>query len=140
MGGIVGSFVEFRPSSPIGIIPDLVRMQALTSVQQPCSNPGKSIEMLGKVLSSECCHLQAFCTHLKTPANLRAALAWRRSRVRVSSGPLLFPLFAGKNLRESCRSRTLLVALCSNAARAETRTRLLHAPPSRASIVAFALG
>jgi hypothetical protein len=48
--------------------------------------------------------------------------------------------FAGKNLRESCRSRTLLVALCSNAARAEARTRLLHWPPSRASIVAFALG
>src|SRR5918992_3065852 len=53
---------------------------------------------------------------------------------------LFFCVFAGKNLRESCRSRTLLVALCSNAARAETRTRLLHAPPSRASIVAFALG
>src|SRR5215212_1711686 len=52
----------------------------------------------------------------------------------------LFLLFAGKNLRESCRSRTLLVALRSNAARAEARTRLLHWPPSGASIVAFALG
>ena len=36
----------------------------------------------------KCASLQAFCTHLKTPANRLAALAWRRSRVRVSSGPL----------------------------------------------------
>jgi hypothetical protein len=69
------------------IIPDLVRMQALPAVQQRCSNPGKSPEMLGKAPSSECCYLQAFCTHLKTPANLRAALAWRRPGVRVPSGP-----------------------------------------------------
>ena len=69
-------------------------------VQQPCSNPSKSPEMLRKVLSSECCHLQAFCTHLKIPANLRAALAWRRSRVRVSSGPLQKTYrFAGKTSR-----------------------------------------
>jgi hypothetical protein len=32
------------------------------------------------------------------------------------------------------------VALCSNAARTEARTRLLHSPPSRAAIVAFTLG
>jgi len=67
----------------------------------------------------------------------------RMAEVRGSS-PLgstsLFLLFAGKNLRENCRSRTLLMALCSNAARAEARTRLLHWPPSRAPIVAFALG
>ena len=48
--------------------------------------------------------------------------------------------FAGKNLREGCRCRTLPAALCSNAARAEARTRLLHWPPSLASIVAFTLG
>jgi hypothetical protein len=65
-------------------------MQTVTSVQQPCSNPSKSPEMLRKAPSSECCHLQAFCTHLKTPANLRGALAWRRSGVQVPSGPLLF--------------------------------------------------
>src|SRR5829696_8815302 len=52
---------------------------------------------------------------------------------------LLFLLFAGKNLRESYRSRTLLLALCSNAARTEARTRLLHSPKSRAAIVAFTL-
>jgi hypothetical protein len=65
-----GSFVESRPSKPwnfvessydeaqinglqavggIAIVPDLVRMQALPSVQQPCSNPSKSPEILGKV-------------------------------------------------------------------------------------------
>jgi hypothetical protein len=75
------------------IIPDLVRMQALAAVQQRCSNPGKSPEMLGKAPSSECFYLQAFCTHLKTPANLRAALAWRRSGVRVPSGPLSFSFY-----------------------------------------------
>ena len=61
--------------------------RAVTSVQQPCSNPSKSPEILRKVTSSECLYLQVFCTHLKTPANLRAALAWRRSGVRVPSGP-----------------------------------------------------
>src|SRR5215213_10336892 len=74
----------------ITIIPDFVRMQAVTSVQQPCSNPSKSPETSGKVLLAECCYLQAVCTHLKDSANLRAALAWRRPGVRVSSGPLPF--------------------------------------------------
>jgi hypothetical protein len=67
-------------------------MQAVTAVQQPCSNPSKSPETSRKVLSSEYRHLQGFCTHLKTPANLRGALAWRRSGVRVPSGPLSEPL------------------------------------------------
>ena len=74
-------------------------------VQQPCSNPSKSPEMPEKVPSSECCHLQAFCTHLKTPANLRAALAWRRSRVRVSSGPLRKPRLRKTNTPHRRRSR-----------------------------------
>jgi hypothetical protein len=67
----------------------------------------------------------------------------RMAEVRGSSplgSTLFFYGFAGKNLRGSCRSRTLLVASCSNTAHAEARTRLLHWPPSRASIVAFALG
>jgi hypothetical protein len=54
------------------------------------ANPSKYPEMLRKVQSSECCYLQAFCTHLKTPANLRGALAWRRPGVRVPSGALSF--------------------------------------------------
>ena len=90
MRGIVALFVESRPSSPIAIIPDLVRVQALPAVQQPCSNPSKYPERLGNVFSAECCHLQAFCTHLKTPANFRGALAWRRSGVQVPSGPRSF--------------------------------------------------
>src|SRR5215203_4138752 len=77
----------------ITIIPDFVRMQAVTSVQQPCSNPSKSPDTSRKVLSSEYRHLQGFCTHLKTPANLRGALAWRRSGVRVPSGPLPFSFY-----------------------------------------------
>jgi hypothetical protein len=38
------------------------------------------------------------------------------------------------------RRRHALGLGCSNTVRAEARTRLLHAPPSRATIVAFALG
>ena len=65
-------------------------MQTLPAVQQPCSNPSKYPERLGNVFSAECCHLQAFCTHLKTPANFRGALAWRRTGVQVPSGPRSF--------------------------------------------------
>src|SRR5215208_374998 len=107
-----GSFVESRPSkswnfveSPydeaqinglqavggIALIPELVRMQALPSVQQPCSNPSKSPEMLGKASSQKYLYLQAFCKVQKAPEISDAALAWRRSGVQVPSGPLFFP-------------------------------------------------
>ena len=46
--------------------------------------------MSRKVPSSEYCYSQVFCKDLQTPANLRGALAWRRSGVRVPSGPLSF--------------------------------------------------
>jgi hypothetical protein len=104
-----GSFVESWPSKPwnfvessydeaqinglqavggIAIIPDLVRMQALPSVQQPCSNPGKSPEMSRKASLSEYLHLQAFCKPRKGPANYLAAFARRRAWVRIPSAPL----------------------------------------------------
>ena len=38
---------DLQVASRITIIPDFVRMQAVTSVLQPCSNPSKSPEMLG---------------------------------------------------------------------------------------------
>jgi hypothetical protein len=45
----------------------------LEFVQQPCSNPGKSPEMLGKATTHKCGCLQAFCKLRKAPANHRAA-------------------------------------------------------------------
>jgi hypothetical protein len=36
-------------------------MQTLTSVQQPCSNPSKSPERLGKAPTKKCGGLQQFC-------------------------------------------------------------------------------
>ena len=62
------------------------------AVQQPCSNPSKSPEKLGKAPMSEYDDLQEFCKLQKSAANYRAALAWRRSGVRVPSGPLSKPL------------------------------------------------
>ncbi len=80
--------VEFRPSSPIAIIPDLVRMQALPTVQQPCSNPGKSPEISGKAVTQKYRNLQAFCKLQKPLANYLTAFARRRSGVRIPSAPL----------------------------------------------------
>jgi hypothetical protein len=56
-------------ASRITIIPDFVRMQALTSVQQPCSNPSESPEILRKVPISKYYDLQVFCTLQKPLAN-----------------------------------------------------------------------
>jgi hypothetical protein len=80
--------VESRPSSPIAIIPDLVRMQALPAVQQPCSNPGKSPETLRNAPMGKYVNLQAFCKLQKPLAIYHAAFARRRSGVRIPSAPL----------------------------------------------------
>src|SRR5215217_650788 len=83
------------------ILPDFVRMQALTSVQQPCSNPNTCPEMPGDALTQKYGNLQAFCNLQKPPANYRAALAWRRSGVRVPSGPLSFSFHL--QVKRKCR-------------------------------------
>jgi hypothetical protein len=70
------------------IIPDLVRMQALMSVQQPCSNPSKYPEMPGNVSLQEYGNLQAFCKLQKRPANYHAAFTRQRSLVRTQHCPL----------------------------------------------------
>jgi hypothetical protein len=73
--------------------PSIIEVKRCGKFRQPvslCSNPSKYPEMPRKVPLSEYCYLQAFCTKLKTSANLRSALAWRRPRVQVSSGPLRF--------------------------------------------------
>jgi hypothetical protein len=57
-------------------------------VQQPCSNPSESPEILGKVLTQKYALLQAFCKHLKASAKYCAAFARRRSGVRIPSAPL----------------------------------------------------
>ena len=91
MRGIVALFVESRPSSPIAIIPDLVRVQALPAVQQPCSNPSKSPEMLGNASTQKYRHMQVFCNLQKPQGNYRAAFTRQRALVRSQHRPLSFP-------------------------------------------------
>src|SRR5215216_5789101 len=62
-------------------------MQAVTSVQQPCSNPSKSPEMLGKASKQKYDRLQEFCKLQKSPANYRAAFTRQRSLVRAQHRP-----------------------------------------------------
>jgi hypothetical protein len=66
----------------ITIIPDLVRIQALASVQQPCSNPSKSPEMLGNASTQKHLDLQVFCNLQKPSANYHTAFTRQRSLVR----------------------------------------------------------
>ena len=70
------------------IIPDLVRMHTLPAVQQPCSNPSKSPENLGKVFSKENRYLQEFCKLQNAPANYHTAFTRQRSLVRSQHRPL----------------------------------------------------
>jgi hypothetical protein len=65
-------------------------MQTITSVQQPCSNPSESPERLRHAPTHKYGDFQQFCKFWKRLGNYLGALAWRRSRVRVSSGPLPF--------------------------------------------------
>jgi hypothetical protein len=73
----------------ITIILDLVRMQAVTSVQQPCSNPSKSPEMPRNALVQKYGYLQEFCTLEKSLANYHTAFTRQRSLVRTQHRPLL---------------------------------------------------
>ena len=59
-----------------------------SGVQQPCSNPSKSPEMLGKASSQKYLYLQAFCNLQKPPANYHAAFTRQRSLVRTQHRPL----------------------------------------------------
>src|SRR5687768_9079226 len=70
------------------IIPNLVRMQALTSVQQPCSNTSKSHEMSRNVFEAKYVYLQVFCKLQKPLENYRAAFTRQRSLVRTQHHPL----------------------------------------------------
>jgi hypothetical protein len=79
--------VELRPSTTVGIVGYTIPF-VLKCVQQLCSNPGKSPEMLGKATTYKYGYLQEFCKLQEAPANHRAAFARRRSGVRISSAPL----------------------------------------------------
>jgi hypothetical protein len=58
-------------------------MQALPSVQQPCSNPSKHPEMLGNVLQAKYGYLQEFCKLQKYVANYHAGFTRQRSLIRT---------------------------------------------------------
>jgi hypothetical protein len=49
--------------------------------------------MLGNTPTQKCGDFQQFCKLWKPLENYLAALAWRRPRVRVSSGPLPFSFY-----------------------------------------------
>src|SRR5215216_3873111 len=57
-------------------------------VQQPCSNPSKSPDMLRIASKQKYSNLQAFCKLQKPLAKYLAAFARRRSGVRIPSAPL----------------------------------------------------
>jgi hypothetical protein len=67
---------------------DLVQMQTVTSVQQPCSNPSKYSDMLGKASKQKYSCLQLFCKLLKDPAKYGGAFARRKPGIRIPSAPL----------------------------------------------------
>src|SRR5688572_28875742 len=68
------SFVESWPSSPIAMIPDPVRVQALPSVQQPCSNPGKSPETPGNASRQKYHYFAGILQSPDTSSNLSCCL------------------------------------------------------------------
>jgi hypothetical protein len=57
-------------------------------VQQPCSNPSKYPEMLGKASTWKYDNLQEFCNLQKSPANFHTAFTRQRSLVRTQHRPL----------------------------------------------------
>src|SRR5215208_6227691 len=69
----------------ITIIPDLVRMQTVTSVQQRCSNPSKSPEMSGKELTQR---ISVFAGILQPPATSSKLLCRLCTAEGVGSNPL----------------------------------------------------
>ncbi len=66
-------------------------------VQQPCSNPGKSPEMLRKELTQEYGYLREFCNLQKPTADYRAAFTRQRSLVRNQHRPPSKLLQTAKN-------------------------------------------
>jgi hypothetical protein len=70
------------------IIPDLVRMQTLPAVQQPCSNPSKYPEMSRNVFKAKYVYLQVFYKLQKPLENYRAAFTRQRPLVRSQHRPL----------------------------------------------------
>src|ERR671920_1091864 len=127
-------------------------------MRQPQDPPPSSLEYptltrSALAMAEGAATLLAPCLAILAPA---ARIAWAsRARSSVGRAPpshgggqgfesprvhILFVAICRLNAMIKRRRRHVLGLWCSNAARAEARTRLLHRPPSRASIVAFALG
>ena len=73
--------------------------RAAKSVQQPCSNPSISPEMLRNAPTQKYSYLQAFCKPRKGPAKFRAASARRRAGGRFPSAPTCSRGYAYSGLR-----------------------------------------
>src|SRR5215213_4929053 len=65
------------------------RHESALTMQQSCSNPSKSPELLGKASKQKYNCLQVFCKTRNDLAKHHAAFARRRAGVRLPSGPLL---------------------------------------------------
>src|SRR5215207_4557085 len=71
-------------------------MQALPSVQQPCSNPDKSPERLGNASTQKYHYLQVFCNPQKAAEIGHAAFTRQRSLVRTQHRPPYKVLLCGE--------------------------------------------
>src|SRR5918997_446203 len=100
-------------------------LQAISFVQQLCSNPSESPEMLRKVPTQKYGDLQEFCNLQKPPAYLHTAFTRQRTLVRAQHRPLCIHLgLQGKHKRSMTPPKPLQDLAqqpCSNAERREPR-------------------
>src|SRR5215212_10677425 len=88
------------------IIPDFVWMQAVTSVQQPCSNPSKYPETPGKATTQKYGYFQVLCKLQKPLENYLAAFTRQRSLVRSQHRPLAKSRFLQRKRQPEVWART----------------------------------
>src|ERR687897_3407912 len=143
----------------IGIFQDTKSCVGARLPMTPGTAPGASSQVQGQHLqlrqvATDECDAMPFAPCLAIPVLTARIAEAPGARSSVGRAPpshgggqgfesprvhFLFPSICRLNAMIKRRRRHVLGLWCSNAARAEARTRLLHRPPSRASIVAFAL-
>src|SRR5215203_2189086 len=104
----------------ITIIPDLVRMQTVTSVQQPCSNPGKYPERLRNASRQRISTFAGILQSPEIPSKLSCCLHSAEDASSIGHRPLRNYL---QNAVFWCSLFLPRLLVCSN--RAATRSRTL---------------
>jgi hypothetical protein len=88
-------------------------------VQQPCSNPGKSPEMIGNASTQKYGDLQEICKLQNPPANYYTAFTRQRSLVRTQHRPSTNTSICRENVQSNRKPGLCLGSLgseaCSNA-------------------------